>query len=276
MPVAAFVYMPVIHAGYLAWVEAQRVLGRDLFLLSEEFAEEIDIRRKDLRALPAALVASLLGSERHAGVFTRANAALVLAAYERFVFADEDVSDHVIAALFDARSVERVPVFLRYDRKRSLAHAEVTPDKVVASDPTVSAIMARVLEEGKRSSDWYIQVGAALVRDGVVELIAHNEHGPSPNVVDALGSVRANFTQGVHIELSTALHAEGALLAEAVRRGISFSGCDLYTSTFPCPYCAPIIARSGLKRLYYSQGYAMIDGEASLRTRGIEIVRVAI
>lgn len=275
MKTAAFVYVPVIHAGYLAWIDRQQALGHDIFLIDESFAEEIDIRRKDLRALDTVLVGKFLSWITLIGSITRDNAESIKASHDHFIFADEDVSDHVIGALFEGKSVERSPVFLRYDRKKSLAKEVVTPDRVVSVDPTVSAIMAAVVEKGKRSSDWWIQVGAALVRDGKVELIAHNEHVPSPNVVDALGSVRGNFTQGVHIDLSTALHAEGALFAEAVRRGISFSGCDLYSSTFPCPYCAPIIAGSGIKRLYFQEGYSMIEGQALLRSRGIEIIRVA-
>lgn len=275
MNTAAFVYMPVIHAGYLTWIDQQQALGRDIFLIDEQFAEEIDIRRKDLRALDTVTVGKFLSRRTLVRSITRTNAEGIKNSYEHFVFADEDVSDHVIGALFEGKSVERSPVFLRYDRKKSLAKEEVTPDRVVSVDPVVSAIMESVVEVGKRSSDWWIQVGAAFVRDDVAELIVHNEHVPNPNVVDALGSVRSNFTQGVHIELSTALHAEGALFAEAIRRGVSFAGGDVYSSTFPCPYCAPIIAGSGIKRLYFKDGYSMIEGQELLRSRGIEIIRIA-
>ena len=279
MHAAAFLYMPVIHSGYLNWIEAQRQLGHDVYLISEEFAEEIDIYRKDLRALPAEYVAEHVAGLAFRSIpnkiLTRNNAPEFIAYYERFVFADEDVSDHVIAELFAGLSVERVSVFLRYDRKKSLAKEEVTADRVTVSDPVVSAIMTQVVESGMRSSDWWIQVGAALVRDGKVELISHNEHVPNPNVVDALGSVRGNWKQGVNIDLSTALHAEGALFAEALRLGVSFSGADLYVSTFPCPYCAPIVAHSGIRRLFFKHGYSMIEGQELFRSRGIEIIRVA-
>jgi dCMP deaminase len=280
MSTAAFVYVPVVHRGYLDWVKRHLDLGHDVFLIDDSFAEEIDIRRKDLRALSAHEVLAGLcsGFGCHVmSVLTRENATNVLRRYQHFVFADEDISDHVIAELFQGYSTELEHVFLRYDRKRTDAKQEVAHDRVVTSDDVLlKSIMQMVVGYGKNSSDWFLQVGAGLVRDNEVLMLEHNEHVPSPNVVDALGSARINYKQGIHIDRSTALHAEGALFARALREGVSFRGADLFVSVFPCPYCAPIVARSGIRRLYFAQGYSMLEGEDDIRQSGIEIIRVSL
>jgi dCMP deaminase len=280
MKTAALVYAPVLHRGYLDWVKRHCDLGHDVYLISESFADEIDIRRKDLRALSAREILPALCSVSGCfvvGVFTRENSSNVVARYEHFVFADEDISEHIMSEMFQGCSYEVECVFLRYDRKKSILAKEVTPDRVATSDDAVvKSIMQKVVDRGLKSSDWFIRVGAGLVRNGEVLMLEHNEHVPSPNIVDALGSVRTNYKQGIHIDRSTALHAEGALFARALREGITLTGADLYVSTFPCPYCSPIVARSGIARLFYVQGYSMIEGEEDIRQSGIEIIRVQL
>lgn len=87
------------------------------------------------------------------------------------------------------------------------------------------------------------------------------------------GDPRAIFNKGVHIELSSYLHAEAHVIAEAARRGIATEGADLYVTTFPCPVCAKLLAATGIARLYYRDGYSVLDGEEVLLGAGIEIVQ---
>jgi len=48
----------------------------------------------------------------------------------------------------------------------------------------------------------------------------------------------------------------------------------LYVTTFPCPVCAKSIAEAGIQKLYYSQGYSLLDAEDVLRAYGVKIVLV--
>jgi len=66
------------------------------------------------------------------------------------------------------------------------------------------------------------------------------------------------------------------LIAEAAKRGISLEGTNLYVTDFPCPPCAKLIARSGITRLYFSRGYAVLDGESTLKNKGVELVFVDV
>jgi len=57
--------------------------------------------------------------------------------------------------------------------------------------------------------------------------------------------------------------------------GISTDGADLYVTDFPCPYCARIIAKSGVGRLYFLRGYAVLEGDDFLTDAGIEVYRIS-
>ncbi len=72
-------------------------------------------------------------------------------------------------------------------------------------------------------------------------------------------------------DLSTAIHAEAAIVAAAARDGVSLRGADLYVTTFPCPACARLIAEAGLRRCYFAGPYSVLDGEDVLRAAGVEL-----
>ena len=57
------------------------------------------------------------------------------------------------------------------------------------------------------------------------------------------------------IEYGRSVHAEMAALMDAAKRGISVSGCTLYTTTFPCHNCAKHIIAAGVKRVVYVEPY---------------------
>ena len=61
---------------------------------------------------------------------------------------------------------------------------------------------------------------------------------------------------------------------ELAKRGIALEGASIYVTTFPCPVCAKSVALSGIKKVYYSKGYSLLDAEDILRAYGVEIVLV--
>jgi dCMP deaminase len=79
----------------------------------------------------------------------------------------------------------------------------------------------------------------------------------------------------VNLELSTAVHAEARLIAEAARDGVATRGAVMYVTDFPCPPCAKLIAGAGVARLYFRTGYAVLDGEDVLRAAGVEVLQAA-
>jgi cytidine deaminase len=57
------------------------------------------------------------------------------------------------------------------------------------------------------------------------------------------------------IEFLRAVHAEGAALMDAAKRGVSVKGCTMYVTTFPCHECAKHIVAAGIQRVVYIHPY---------------------
>ena len=75
-------------------------------------------------------------------------------------------------------------------------------------------------------------------------------------------------------DLSTAIHAEASVVAQAARAGRALNGADIYVTTFPCPACARLIAESGFRRCYFTGPYSVLEGDAVLRAAGVELLLV--
>ena len=164
--------------------------------------------------------------------------------------------------------------FLRWDRDWATAKTPVSFDGEITIAELPRELLGRAEAIAGRSSDWWRQVGAVAARDGRVLGCAWNRHHPTEYAPYMSGDPRDAFERGVRADLSTAIHAEAALIAGAARDGTSLAGADLYTTTFPCPACARLIAEAGFQRCFFAGQYSVLDGEQTLRARGIGLVWV--
>jgi len=273
-----FAYIPVLHQGYRQFFEKYASEVRALYLFGQELIQEFDhLKRKDIRALAPEQVQRAIQSWH---LFT----AVYIADYNALddirlinlpiIMPDEDECRELAAKYLDNCHVEFDSVFLRWDKSRSIAQKEVSCDRMVPFEGFVSEMISLASKESQKASNLWRQVGAVIARDKQVILTAYNRQVPSPRTPYIEGDARSFFKKGLHIELTTDFHAEARLITEAARRGISIDGADLYITTFPCPPCAKIIAYSGIRRCYFSSGYAMLDGERILRSQGVEIIFV--
>ena len=277
-------YMPVLHEGYRKLIErvapdAIYLVGDDLF---EDVPEELDyIRRKDsIRAVPTVTMQNVLAALQAAPVVVRADESTLLALAHhlddmRVVMPNEDVS-RFIAEKYLKGAVAFEDIFLRWDRTAVSARdtTNAIADRTISHEVFDRLFMRAAEEEAERSSDWWRRVGAVLVQNDEVILSAHNVHVPHPDAPNAFGDPRSLFKRGIRIESSTAEHAEATIIAEAAKRGISTQGSSLYVTTFPCPACAKLIAHAGIERLYFTEGYAILDGENILREKDVELIHV--
>jgi dCMP deaminase len=272
---AVVAYVPVLHDGYRRFLEAHGA-GRPLYLIGPELYADYRPLAKDIRALDAQLAARALAGwdiSSSVQVLDEAAAAELAAGSPSLVLPGEDVSYRVVERFFPRCAVEYDTVFLRWDKTktvqllRPLAH-EVPPSEAAAD------LLPTALREAARSIDWWRQVGAAIrFPDGRVAA-ARNDHAPHPLSAYVVGDPRSNFYKGVHLELSTVMHAEACLIADAAHHGIATAGSVMYVTDFPCPPCAKLIASAGVSRLYFETGYAVLDGEDVLSGAGVETVRV--
>ncbi|MBX4211258.1 MAG: deoxycytidylate deaminase [Candidatus Yanofskybacteria bacterium] len=269
-------YVPVLHEGYFQFFERHRD-STSFVILGADLIKESDYLRKEVRALDPQRVPLALKGWFLTPIVTLATPAYLEQLNHRrvsIVMPDEDICHHVAEKYLFNCEVVFDQVFLRWDRKNTLEEHEVQSDRTISITELDREFIGSAFKEAEKSSDWWRQVGGVLVRDKRVLITAHNRHMPSPHTPYVDGDPRNAFHKGVNIELGTVLHAEKGIICEAARRGISTEAARLYVSTFPCPPCAKAIVAAGIKRCYYSSGYAMLDGERILKDSGVEVVYV--
>jgi dCMP deaminase len=274
MTVAVVAYVPVLHEGYRRFVE-RHATGRPLHVLGHELYADYRPLAKDIRALDPELAAAALaawGIASAVSVLTPAAATALAAQRASLVLPAEDVSYRVVERYFERCEVWYDSVFLRWDRSKTVQLLEPMPSRVAALPEAVADLGLAAEAAAGRSLDWWRQVGAAIrFVDGETRT-ASNEHVPDPIAPYVVGDPRSNFYQGVHLELSTAMHAEARLIAEAAREGRPVAEATMFVTDFPCPPCAKLIAAAGVSRLYFCDGYAILDGKDVLAAAGVDVV----
>lgn len=281
-------YLPVIHDGYIKLIE--KYPESEILILDESFIkfidQEFDYLRKEIRALKpiqAKLALEAIFTEQTINLvsneeFLNTNTAPSAQKKQEFIFPKEDIFIWLAEKYLPNANIKFDTTFLRWNRNNSTQKQQLELNSNVSKDEFSKKMMKIAGNQKDLSSDWWRQVGAVLVNNDSKKIIsvAHNKHLPSPYTPYINSDPRNSFHKGENIDVSTAIHAEAALISQAAKNGISLEGTELYISTFPCPTCAKLVACSGISKLYFTEGYAMVDGEKILKDSGIEVVRVAL
>jgi dCMP deaminase len=273
---AVVAYIPVLHEGYWRFVDAHGP-DRRLFVIGPELYADYRPLAKDIRCLDPELVARSIaawGVCAQVSVLDHEGAVRLAAEGALLTLPAEDVSYRIVEQLFPRCPVRYAPVFLRWDKSKTVELFTPRAVRPVEADEAIADLVEAAERVAGSSIDWWRQVGAAIRFSSGEIATAVNEHVPHPLSAYAAGDPRGNFYKGVHLELSTSVHAEARLIAEAARDGTSTQGAVLYTTDFPCPPCAKLIAGAGIAKLYYRQGYAVLDGNDVLEAAGVEIALV--
>ena len=269
-------YLPVIHSGYEGFL-ARHADAAEILLLGAGFTAAYPSLAKDIRALPPGRAAEYL---RGAGLAVPVRVVepdgLAAVTGDPLVLPDEEIMRDIAGRyhLDDGRTVLFDRTFLRWDRDWATAKGPVVFDGEITAAELPRELLGRAEAIAGHSSDWWRQVGAVAARDGRVLGCAWNRHHPTEYAPYLSGDPRDAFERGVRADLSTAIHAEAALIAGAARDGTSLAGADLYTTTFPCPACARLIAEAGFLRCFFAGQYSVLDGEQTLRAQGISLIWV--
>lgn len=272
-------YIPVLHEGYRKLLATHP--EAELFIFGQEIIEKFDYLRKEIRALDPKLIAEAIlswGMVKKVSILTTGELLELQKESEAgkclIVMPGDDVCRALAEEYFKGKEVVFENIFLRWDRHNSFVGKPVEADQEISEKEFDKKMCEIAEEEAQKSSDWWRQIGAVLVRDGKVVLVNHNRHTPSEHMPYAVGDPRNGFNKGVAVELGTSIHAEAAIVAEAASKGISLEGTSLYVNTFPCPPCAKLVAYSGIKNIYYANGYGVLDGESVLKAKGVKIIFV--
>lgn len=268
-------YIPVLHQGYVKlFSEQANSVDRLLVLGSDVIADFPELSREVRAVAPEMIVIAIRSLKMFKKVQLLNKKDLARLATDAVVVADDDISERLRGQYFPDAKIKRVTPFLRWDSKNVLTVNEVSPDRIVTTDQTDRELIGLAERAAEKSSDWYRQVGAVLVKDGAVLFSSYNQRQPSPQTPYIDGDPRNFLPLGSKTELRTTLHAEQAVIVAAAKNGVALEGASIYVTTFPCPDCAQLIAHSGIKKCYYSSGYSSLDGERVLKYYGVELIFV--
>jgi dCMP deaminase len=270
-------YLPVLHSGYEAFLQ-RHADAAEILVLGEGFRQAYPSLAKDIRALAPQRAADHLSlglSQAKVRVIEPADLPAAITG-DPLVLPDEEITRDLAARyhLDSGRAVVFDRTFLRWDRDWATAKAPVRFDGEITAGELPRELLGRAQALSARSSDWWRQVGAVAARDGQVLGCAWNRHHPTEYAPYTSGDPRDAFERGVRADLSTAIHAEAAVIAGAARDGVALAGADLYTTTFPCPACARLIAEAGFRRCFFAGQYSVLDGEQTLRASGVRLIWV--
>jgi len=268
-------YVPALHQGYLNFFRNHP--GR-LYILGSEFTRQAPRLDRDIRALDPEEAAEAVRSLKifsDVKVLSPENLDEVQNA-ETVVMPEDEVSRAFAEAHLEEKTVEYIPVFLRWDRTISTQENEISPGRIVSRGEFDREIMSQAKKESEKSLDWWRQIGAVLVKDGKPIITDHNTPLPSEYSLNAFGDPRSNFDaeEKEYKHIGKFIHAEAKVIAEAAKQGISTKDASLYVTTFPCPACARSIAVAGIRKLYYESGYSVLDAEDILESAGVEIIQI--
>ena len=279
---ALIAYIPVWHAGYQQFFESVIDKVEKILLIDSAWAQtlspDMGYLRKEIRALSTPSAQQLLiglypdlAVEVLNGTTVSSDSSKQIVS---IVAPDEDVSRFVVEKFYPTIPVEYSPIFLRWDRAKATEEKPIVPNTSVTVNELTNQMFTEAYWAAEQSSDWWRHVGAVLTKDDVILFSAANRHKPTDMTPYIVGDVRQLFHQSEYMNYSTAEHAECAVIAEAARRGVATIDASLYVTTFPCPYCARLIAHAGVAELYFAEGYATLDGEELLKQAGVEIIQV--
>jgi len=198
-----------------------------------------------------------------------------LTQHEEIVLSNDDVSKEFAGKYLKDKKIVWDTTFLRWNKMNA-----VTPTPVVASETLSSSefdkkMIVLATDEAGKSADWWRHVGAVLVKRDKVIYSIHNKHAITDNTAYIEGEPRSNFNAGKAIaDLVIFQHGEATMIAQAAKQGISTKDAEIYVTTFPCPSCAMSIANAGIKKVYYKEGYSLLDAERILKNAGTELIRI--
>ena len=275
------VYVPVIHRGYLELFGSVSMTAT-VCVLSDDVLKGLPsdleyIRKKDIiRAVPSGVMVSLLDRIVHRVVLADEKFLSVIHD-ERIVMPSEDISVVLAEKYFKGGDVTFIPTpKLRYHRNNAEESKLLVPSRRVVISEVDRELMGFADMASLRSPDWYRQVGGVLRASNGAMIVAYNEHQPHEQIAATFGDPRSLFKSGVRTDLSYGDHAEHVLVGEAARLNICTEGATVYLTTFPCLTCGRLLARAGVKRIFYREAsYGLLDADEFLRGKKVELIEVS-
>ena len=107
----------------------------------------------------------------------------------------------------------------------------------------------------RRSTCLRRQIGAVIVKGKQIVSTGYNGSPTGHPHCAVVGCAREDVPSGQRSELCRAVHAEQNAINFAARYGIPIDGATIYSTTFPCSWCAKSIVNAGIVRVVYQNDY---------------------
>lgn len=273
---AAVAYIPVIHKGHKEF--CQKVKPDVLYVLGQSLIDEFPILERDIRSLtPEEIVAQAKAIHLAPDIRILEKKDIERLAREarEIIFSNDDILRTLAERYFHGAKISFESTFLRWHKMNAVTKFPVSEDAVVSTDSLDREFLNAARNVSNKSSDWWRKIGAVVVKDGKVLFESSSEHKPSERSPYIDGDARGNFDAGqVPPDLYTSIHAEAGLIAKAAKQGVSLEEASLYVTTFPCPTCAMQIIAAGIKKVYYAEGYSVLNAERNFKLSGVKLIRI--
>jgi len=269
------VHMPVIHKGYLDFLEKISNKASDIYIIDENFLEELSDFKPDIASIDSFAVKDILNKMGFSNISILTKDKAQAIKDKDIILIQDEVSRNLCDKYLDKDKVEWKSVFLRWDKRKVLS-VERLEDIPVSNSEFDISMMKEASKESEKTGDWWRQIGALLVKDGKILIKACNKDLPSDHTPYQVGEVRDFFSAGEKHELANTIHAEQNIIAQAAKQGIPVDGLSMYVTTFPCPVCAKMIACSGIKYLYFKEGGSNFNAKKVLESAGVKIINIPL
>lgn len=266
-------HIPVIHKGYLDFFKKKLDKISNIYIIDESLQKELSDIKPDIASLDVNTVKDLLEKFGFKNILILSKNNIGALKGKEIILIQDEISRNLEEKYLKEENIEWESVFLRWDKKKVVADLPIDDIKV-STDNFDIEMMKEAYKEAQKSSDWWRQIGAVLVKDKKIIACAYNQGVPNDNTPYQVGSIRDFFQAGEKQDLSPTIHAEQKLISEAAKNGIKLEGLFLYLTHFPCSLCAKLIAWAGIKELYFSEGASNLDGRKVLEAAGVEIIHI--
>ncbi len=266
--------IPVIHRGFLDFLAKNSKNISEIYLVEKKIVEEISGGKESITSLKLTDIERFLKTLGFSVLKSFKKSDLIKLKNKKILLINDRFSRKLIEGFPLNTDIKWSSVFLRWDSDSVLSEHSLNEKE----SKNIQDIkwMGEAYKEAKKSTDWWRQVGAIIIKDGSVVLKAYNEALPSDYTPYQVGNVRDFVKAGEKQELSSTIHCEQKLIAEAAQKGLSLEGASLYVTHFPCPVCTKLIIFSGIKYCFFSEGASNLSGEKLMKLYGIKLLAVNI
>jgi dCMP deaminase len=264
--------IPVIHRGFLDFIKKNKKYISDIYLAENKIVEKVLKRKEDIASLDHVVAQKLLNVFGFKKVYILNEKNLKKIRNKKFLLVNDQFSRELTKRYFIEKNIKWANVFLRWDAESVLSSHPLNEKK--STNIKDQGWMKEAYKEAHKSGCWWRNVGAVIVKDNSIIFRAYNEGVPNDYAPYQVGHIRDFIKAGEKQELSSTIHSEQKIIADAARKGVSLKGSSLYITHFPCPVCVKIIIFSGIKNCFFSEGTANLSGEKLLKLFGIKLLAV--